>query len=157
MNRLSIEKRAQILQLLCEGMSIRATCRATGASKNTVAKLLADVGNACLDYQDEHLVDLACKRVQCDEIWSFCYAKAKNVPKEMRGEFGVGDVWTWVALDADTKLVPCWSVGDRGSDTARDFMLNLAGRVQGRFQLTTDGHGAYLPAVEAAFGGEVDY
>lgn len=157
MNRLSLEKRAVILRCLCEGMSIRATGRLTGASKNTVVKLLADVGDACLEYQDTALVDLPCKRIQCDEIWSFCGSKEKNVPDELKGTFGRGDVWTWVALDADTKLVPCWCVGGRGGDAARDFMLNLAGRVSGRFQLTTDGHSAYLGAVEEAFGMEVDY
>jgi IS1 family transposase len=157
MNRLSIEKRAMILRLLCEGMSMRATSRTVGVSINTVTKLLEDAGAACLDYQDTHLVDLNCKRIQCDEIWAFCYSKAKNVPAEKLGEFGYGDVWTWVALDAETKLVPCWVIAGRTPDAARDFMFNLAGRVKGRFQLTTDGLGTYLPAVEDAFGMEVDY
>lgn len=157
MNRLSIEKRSQILRSLCEGVSIRATVRMTGASKNTIVKLLADVGEACLEYQDQALRDLPCKHIECDEIWSFCYSKAKNVPDEKKGEFGYGDVWTWVAIDADSKLVPCWVVGGRDAGAAHDFMCNLADRLRYRVQLTTDGHSAYLSAVEDAFGSEIDY
>jgi len=157
MNRLSNEKRARVLLSLCEGMSIRATVRMTGAAKNTIVKLLADVGDACLDYQDQAMHDLPCRLIQCDEIWSFCYAKAKNVPKAKRGQFGYGDVWTWVALDAETKLVPCWFVGRRDPDTAHEFMLGLASRLRNRVQLTTDGHAAYLAAVDEAFGGDIDY
>jgi IS1 family transposase len=157
MNKLSLERRAQILHLLCEGTSIRAITRITGVSKNTVTKLLADVGSACLDYQDRVFRDLPCKRLQCDEIWSFCYAKAKNVPEEKRGLFGYGDVWTWTAIDAETKLVPCWHVGGRDGGDAYEFMQDLAGRIQGRAQLTTDGHYAYLEAVEGAFGADIDY
>src|SRR5687768_9829407 len=113
MNQLSKAKRAQIVGCLVEGMSIRATVRLTGAAKNTVAKLLAELGEACDRYQDEALRNLPCKRIQCDEIWSFCYAKQKNVPEEHRETFGYGDVWTWTAIDADTKLVPCWLIGER--------------------------------------------
>jgi hypothetical protein len=113
MNRLSTEKRAQIIASLVEGNSIRATVRMTGAAKNTVVKLLTDLGAACAEYQDEALRDLPCANIQCDEIWAFCYSKAKNVPQEHRGTFGYGDVWTWTAICADTKLVPSWLVGER--------------------------------------------
>src|SRR6266851_74570 len=115
-NSVSGERRAQILGMMAEGVSLRAITRMTGASINTVAKLLADAGNACLDYQDRVMVNLPCKRIQADEIWSFVYAKQKNVPREMRGRFGIGDVWTWTALCADTKLVPCFHVGTRDAD-----------------------------------------
>src|SRR3989344_9637713 len=157
MNKLTIQQRAQVLRALVEGNSIRATVRMTGAAKNTVAKLLADVGSACLDYQDKALRNLTCKRIQCDEIWSFCYAKDKNVPKDKRGQFGYGDMWTWTAICADSKLVPCWLVGRRNTATAKEFMLNLAGRLSHRVQLTTDGHKPYLAAVRGAFGLDVDY
>ncbi len=157
MNRLDIKTRAQILHLLVEGNSLRATARIADVSRNTVDKLLNDVGSACLDYQDEHLRDLECKRVQCDEIWSFCYSKQKNVPEDKKGQFGYGDVWTWVGMCADSKVVPCWLVGSRDADSANEFMLNLAGRFKHRVQLTTDGHKAYLEAVNGAFGADVDY
>lgn len=158
MNKLTLQQRAQVLRALVEGNSVRATVRMTGAAKNTVVKLLADVGSACLDFQDKTLRGLTCKRVQCDEIWSFCYAKDKNVPKEKQGQFGYGDVWTWTSLCADTKLVPCWMVGRRDADTADEFMKNLAGRLTNRVQLTTDGHKVYLNAVRRAFGGKgIDY
>ena len=157
MNRLNIKQRAQVLGALVEGNSIRATVRLTGIAKNTVVKLLADVGSACLDYQDKALRNLTCERIQCDEIWSFCYAKDKNVPKDKQGQFGYGDVWTWTAICADTKLVPCWLVGRRNTEAAKEFMLNLAGRLSHRVQLTTDGHKAYLEAVRDAFGRHIDY
>lgn len=157
MNRKGIQERAKVLACLCEGVGINATVRMTGTAKNTVLKLLADVGNASLDFQDEHLNNLSCRRLECDEIWSFCYSKQKNVPVEHKGEFGFGDVWTWVAIDAETKLVPCWHVGGRDADSARDFMEDLAQRMLNRVQLTTDGHKAYLDAVEGAFGYNVDY
>lgn len=157
MNKLNIKKRTQILHLLVEGNSLRATARIADVSRNTVDKLLRDVGSACLDYQDKVLRDLPCKRVQCDEIWSFVYAKQKNVPKELQHVFGYGDVWTWVALCADTKLVPCWHVGPRDADAAKRFMGDLAGRMRYDVQLTTDGNRTYLEAVEGAFGGNVDY
>ncbi len=151
MNKLPIERRSQIIGMMVEGMSIRAIARLTGASKNTVAKLLADAGNACLDYQDRVLRNLPCKRIQADEIWSFVYSKQKNVPEERRGQFGYGDVWTWTALDADNKLIVCWHVGTRDADAAYAFMMDVASRLANRVQLTTDGHGAYLSAVDAAF------
>src|SRR2546427_3107116 len=141
MNKLSTAKRVQIVSALVEGNSIRATCRMTGAAKGTVLKLLADLGYACWAYQDRTLRDLSCQRVQCDEIWSFCYAKAKNVPEDKLGEFGYGDVWTWTAICADTKLVPSFMVGPRDARAAHDFMYDLAGRLSERVQLTTDGHG----------------
>ncbi len=129
----------------------------TGTAKNTVAKLLADIGQACERYHDKVMVNLPCKRLQVDEIWSLCYAKAKNVPEEHLGEFGYGDVWTWVAIDADTKLVPQWLVGLRSAEWANAFISDLAYRLTNRVQLTSDGLKAYLNAVEEAFGGEVDY
>jgi IS1 family transposase len=157
MNRLSIQERAKVLACLVEGNSIRATCRMTDTAKGTVLKLLADVGFACAVYQDEVLRNLPCKRIQCDEIWSFCYAKARNVPTDKRGEFGYGDVYTWTALCADTKLIPCWFVGRRDATAAELFISDLADRLANRVQLTTDGHKAYLSAVETAFGADVDY
>lgn len=156
-NRLSIERRAQILSCLVEGNSIRATSRLTGAAKNTVTKLLCDVGEACWEYQDRVLVDLPCQRVQCDEIWSFVYAKARNVPEAKKGQFGIGDIWTWVALCADSKLAINWAVGNRDANTATAFMYDLAARLANRVQLTTDGHLAYVPAVGEAFNEEIDY
>ena len=157
MNRLSTERRAQILRCLVEGNSIRSTVRITGASKNTITKLLVDAGEACSKFQDVTLRGLSCKRIQCDEIWSFCYAKNKNVPKDKKGVFGYGDVWTWTAICADSKLVPSWMVGDRNLLTARRFMNDLASRLTHRVQLTTDGHGVYLTAVEDSFGIDIDY
>jgi IS1 family transposase len=156
-NRLSTEQRAKIVSCLCEGMSIRATVRVTGAAKNTITKLLVELGRACAEFQDAALVDLPCKRIECDEIWSFCYAKQKNVPDDHRDGFGYGDVWTWTALCADTKLVPTWLVGERGGVDAEVFMRDLASRLSNRVQLTTDGHRAYLDAVESAFGADIDY
>ena len=129
----------------------------TGVAKNTVLKLLADLGSACLDYQDATLRNLNLRYIECDEIWEFCYAKEKNVPAEHKGEFGYGDVWTWTALDAATKLIPCWHVGRRDGRDAWDFISNLRSRLSTRAQLTTDGHRAYLQAVEGVFGSEVDY
>ncbi len=129
----------------------------TGAAKGTVLKLLAEIGAACREYQDMTLRNLPCKRLQCDEIWAFCYAKEKNVPEELRGTLGLGDVYTWTAIDADTKLVPCWLVGKRDVPHAQRFMNDLAGRLKNRVQLTTDGHKPYLLAVENAFGNDVDY
>ena len=157
MNRLSLEKRSQVIKALVEGNSIRATCRMTDTAKGTVIRLLADVGVACAEYQDKHLRNLPCKQIQCDEIWSFCYAKDKNVPEDKQGKFGYGDVWTWTVIDADTKLVPSWLVGLRDADYAYKFMTDLKSRLANRVQLTTDGHKVYLWAVEDAFGAEVDY
>lgn len=157
MNKLDAERRCQVVKALCEGNSLRSTSRMTGAAVNTVVKLLTELGAACLEYQDANMKNLPCQRLQCDEIWSFVYAKAKNVPQEHQGEFGYGDVWTWTAIDADTKLVPCWHVGGRDGENAMDFIANLRSRLANRVQLTTDGHKAYLEAVENAFGAEVDY
>jgi len=157
MNRLPLERRAQILGLLVEGNSLRATSRLADVSINTVTKLLLDVAGACEQYQDEKLRGLTSKRIQCDEIWAFVYAKAKNVPADHAGEIGYGDVWTWTAIDADTKLVPSWAVGRRDAFTAHGFILDLADRLAHRVQLTTDGHKVYLEAVEGAFGSEIDY
>ena len=156
MNRLPQAKRVQVVKALVEGNSIRATVRMTGVAKNTVTKLLLELGQACSEYQDEKLRGLTCCKVQCDEIWAFCCTKAANVPEEHKGEFGYGDIWTWVALDADSKLVPTWLVGDRSTADATVFIQDLADRITNRIQLTTDGHRPYLEAVEGAFGAEID-
>lgn len=156
MNRLTTEKRAQVIRALVEGTSIRATVRMTGVAKNTIVRLLAEVGEACASYQDSAFHDLRCQRIQCDEIWSFVYAKKKNVPETKIGQ--AGDVWTWVALDADTKLVPCWLLSPtRELDAAIAFLSNLAARLRNRIQLTSDGHHVYAEAVDFAFAGEVDF
>lgn len=157
MNKLSLERRIQIVKTLVEGNSINGTVRMTGVAKNTILKLLADLGSACLDYQETTLQNLNLRYIECDEIWEFCYAKEKNVPAEHKGEFGYGDVWTWTAIDGETKLVPCWHVGGRDGENAWDFIANLRSRLANRVQLTTDGHRAYLEAVEGVFGAEVDY
>ncbi len=155
MNRKSIQERAQILNLLVEGNSLRATSRIAGCSINTVTKLLAEIGEACAWYQDKHLRNLTCSKVQVDEIWSFVYSKQKNVPEGMEGE--AGDVWTWTAIDSETKLVPSWRIGSRDGDTALEFISDLGARMANRIQLTSDGHKAYLEAVEQTFGDDVDY
>lgn len=157
MNKLPREARAKILHLLCEGSSIRAVTRLTGASKNTVVKLMIDAGKACAAYHDERVRGLASKRIQVDEIWSFTYAKQKNVPLAKAAPEGAGDTWTWTAIDADSKLMVSWLVGDRDSEAALVFMDDLRSRLANRVQLTSDGHRAYLEAVEGAFGGDVDY
>ena len=157
MNRLDRTARATVLHLLCEGNSIRAVTRLTGASKNTVTKLLVDAGRACADWHDQHMRDLNCRRVQVDEIWSFTYAKQKNVPNAKAAPDGAGDTWTWTALDAETKLMVSWFVGGRDSDCAMIFMDDLRSRLANRVQLTSDGHKAYLEAVEGAFGDDIDY
>jgi len=157
MNKLSLEKRAKILGLLVEGNSMRAITRLVGCSINTVTKLLIDVGAACDKYQDAAMQNLSCKRIQCDEIWSFCGMKEKNVPKEHEGELGYGDVYTWTAICPDTKLVPSFMVGKRDAEYAKAFTQDLASRLANRVQLTTDGHHAYLDAVDGAFGGEIDF
>ncbi|MCX5722133.1 MAG: IS1 family transposase [Nitrospirae bacterium] len=157
MNKLTQAKRVQIIAALVEGNSIRATCRMTGAAKGTILKLLADLGTACAAYQDRALRNLPCKKIQCDEIWSFCYAKEKNVPEEMKGKLGFGDVWTWTAIDADSKLIVSYLVGGRSAEYAKKFIDDLASRLAHRVQLTTDGHKAYLRAIEGAFGADVDY
>lgn len=157
MNVLKPERQAAVVRCLVEGNSIRSTVRMTGVAKNTVVKLLVDLGRVCSDYQDEALQGVCAKRVQCDEIWSFVGCKAKNVPSEQRGQFGRGDVWTWAGMDADTKLMVCWHVGMRDASAAYEFMMDLASRLKNRVQLTTDGHKVYLAAVEEAFGADIDY
>ena len=157
MNKLPSEKRAQILHLLCEGNSLRATSRLADVAYNSVAKLFVEASKACLDYQDRTLRNLKCRRVQLDEIWSFVYAKQKNVSRAKAAPIDAGDVWTWVAIDAETKLVPSWRIGDRSSETAIAFVDDLAKRLANRVQVTSDGHKAYLEAIEGAFGGDVDY
>lgn len=157
MNRLDKSQQVQVLSALVEGASMRSTARMADVAFNTVVKLLLDAGAVCAEYQDQHLRNLTCKKLQCDEVWSFCYAKQANVPKEKRGQFGYGDLWTWTALDSDTKLVPCWHVGRRNTQAARAFIMDLASRLSNRVQLTTDGWRPYLQAVEDAFGADVDY
>ena len=156
MNKLDSEKRARIVACLVEGNSMRATCRLTGAAKKTVERLLVSLGAACSVYQDKAFVNLPCKRIQCDEVWSFVGCKEKQVTKEKK-EQRQGDCWTWTALCADTKLIPCWFVGTRDGGAAYHFIHDLAERLANRVQLTTDGHKAYLNAVEDAFGANVDY
>ena len=157
MNRLDRKRQVQIINALVEGASLRSASRMVDCSFNTVVKLLIDVGTACSEYQDKTFRNLNCKRLQADEIWSFVYAKDKNVPKKFKRKFGYGDVWTWTAIDADSKLIPCWYVGTRDTGSAYHFMKDLAGRLANRVQLTTDGHKAYLNAVETAFGADIDY
>lgn len=154
MNKLPIEKRVQIITLLVEGNSIRSCTRIADVSKNTVAKLLIAVGKACQRFHDEKVIGIASKRIQCDEIWSFVYAKEKNKPDNMKN---VGDVWTWVGIDADTKLVVSWLVGERNTETAYDFMQDVSSRLTNRIQLTTDGLRAYLDAVTESFGSQIDF
>ena len=157
MRKLPTAKRAMILNMLVEGTSMRAVSRMTGVSINTVSKLLVDAGEACAAYHDETVRDVNAKRVQCDEIWSFCYAKAKNVAKAKAAPEDAGDVWTWTALDADSKLIVSYLVGGRDGSYAMAFMDDVAARLASRVQMTTDGHKAYLEAVEGAFGADVDY
>lgn len=156
MNKLSTAERARIVACMVEGNSLRATCRMTGFAKKTVSRLLVEMGTACSAYQDRVFHNLPCKRIQCDEIWAFVGAKEKNATAEQK-ENGWGDCWTWTAIDADTKLVPCWFVGTRDGGAAYHFIHDLKARLANRVQLTTDGHKAYLNAVEDAFGSEVDY
>ena len=156
MNRLTTAKQTAVVAALCEGNSIRATVRMTGVAKNTIVKLLKDIGAACSKYQDETIRGIRSKRVQCDEIWSFVGSKEKNTTDEKKAE-GWGDCWTWTALDADTKLMISFRLGDRTLATAYDFMHDVAERLANRIQLTTDGHRVYLEAVESAFGMDIDY
>jgi IS1 family transposase len=157
MNRLSTEDRARILHMLCEGMSIRAITRLTGASKNTVAKLLIDAGEACAAYHDANVRNVKASRIQVDEIWSFTYAKQKNVAGAKAAPADAGDTWTWTALDADSKLIVSYYVGGRSGEDAIELMDDLRARLSNRVQLTTDSFRSYLQAVEGAFGGDVDY
>lgn len=156
MNRLSTTKRTQVISALVEGNSIRSTERMTGVAKHTILKLLADMGCACAEYHNRMVRNVRSRRIQCDEIWAFVYAKQKNV-SEAQMEKGAGDVWTWTAIDADTKLIISYTLGTRGASTAYEFMHDLASRISTRVQLTTDGHRVYAEAVEGAFGMDVDY
>ncbi len=158
MNKLSHAQRTQVVNCLIEGCSIRATVRMTGIAKKTVMRLLAEVGQVCESYQDRVLRKLPCRLIQLDELWGFNYCKAKNVTPTIADKVpGAGDVWLWVAIDAETKLVPCWRLGGRDALTAYDFVQDLANRLSNRVQLTSDGHRVYLTAIEAAFGSDVDY
>jgi IS1 family transposase len=157
MNKLDTKRRAQVMVAMVEGASINSIVRMTGVSKPTILKLLADLGNACAKYQNEKLRNLPCKRVQCDEIWSFCFAKDKNLPSKLRGKFGFGSVWTWTAICADTKLMIAHLVGERTGAFAAKFMADVASRLRNRVQMTTDGHKPYLQAIDRAFGCEIDY
>ena len=157
MNKLSKDKQIRVLSALVEGCSIRATVRMTGVAKNTIVKLLAEIGAACEAYQNKTLRDLPCARIQCDEIWSFCHAKEKNVPDQFKGKFGHGVVWTWVAMDSESKLVVSWLVGRRDAVYAHEFMRDVASRLSSRVQLTTDGLNSYLSAVREAFHDDIDF
>jgi IS1 family transposase len=157
MNKLPLKTRAAILSMLVEGSSMRSISRITGVSINTVTKLLTDAGKAFAAYHDATVRNVKASNVQCDEIWSFCYAKDKNVATAKAAPEGAGDVWTWTAIDRDHKMILAFEVGDRSAHTAREFMFDLAARLANRVQLTTDGHGAYLKAVTDAFSGDVDY
>lgn len=157
MNKLPIEKRRLILSLLCEGSSMRSISRIADVSINTVNKLLVDAGAAAIETHNEHVQNVTAKRIECDEIWSFCYAKQKNVAKAKAAPMEAGDVWTWTAIDSDSKLIVEYLIGGRDADYALEFMDRLRQRLANRVQLTTDGHGPYLQAVEEAFGQEVDY
>ncbi|HUB13889.1 MAG TPA: IS1 family transposase [Acetobacteraceae bacterium] len=157
MNKLARDQRIQVLTLLCEGMSMRATARATSVSYNTVCALLAQAGEACEAFHDKTVREVRAQRVQCDELWSFCYAKQRNVATAKAAPEGAGDLWTWLGLDADSKLIISFLVGSRDGAAAFEFMQDMAGRLANRVQLTTDGHKAYLEAVEAAFGSDIDY
>ena len=157
MNKLSTDRRTALVSALVEGNSIRATARMTDTAFNTVLRFVPEIGRVCRDYLDQHMRNLTCRRLQADEIWQFCYCKDRNVPDSMRGQPGIGSVWTWIAIDADTKLVPTFHVGSRDADDAWTFMQDLSKRLANRVQLTTDGHRSYLDAVDGAFGTGIDY
>src|ERR1700731_988680 len=157
MNKLPNEKRARVLQMMAEGLALRAITRLTGISRTTLQKLLEDAGQAFSEYQDRVLMNLPCRHVQVDEAWAFCYAKQKNVPTAKKAPEGAGDIWTWVGLDADTKLAASFYVGGRDSEAAEIFINDLAKRLANRVQLTSDGHRPYLEAIEDAFGAAIDY
>ena len=157
MNKLPLAKRVQILSLLCEGSSMRSISRVADVSINTVTKLLIDAGTVCAAYHDQYVRNLKSQRIQCDEIWSFCYSKEKNVASAKAAPDEAGDLWTWTAIDADSKLIVSWGVGDRTAQVAREFMDDVAERLSNRVQLTTDGLKAYLEAVEGSFGAAIDY
>jgi IS1 family transposase len=158
MNRLTSDQRAKVISCLIEGNSVRSTVRITGTSKKAVMRLVFEVGTFCADYQDRAFQNLKCERMQVDECWSFCYAKQKNVTPDIAAKNpGAGDAWLWAAIDADTKLVPCWLIGKRDPESARDFIEDLASRLSNRIQLTSDGLKMYVKAVDKAFAGDVDY
>src|SRR5260370_36912313 len=157
MNRLPLAKRAKILTLLCEGMSMRAVARSEDVSFNTIVKLVTDAGVACAEFHDRAVRNVKSQRMQCDEIWSFIHAKAKNVPTAKAAPQGAGDIWTWTALDADNKLILSWAVGGRDAGYALALMDDVRERLANRVQLTTDGHSAYLGAVEEAFGADIHF
>lgn len=157
MNKLSVSERAKVIGCLIEGCSIRATVRLTGAAKKTVSRILVETGEACVAYHDKIMRNLPCKVVQVDEVWSFTYCKQDNIPLHLKGQDGVGDTWTWVAIDADSKLIPSWHIGKRDAEAAYWFIHDLKGRLANRIQLTSDGHRPYLEAVEDAFGSDIDY
>jgi IS1 family transposase len=157
MNIISFQQRCAVMRALVEGCSIRSTVRMTGVAKNTIQKLTREMGQACLDYQDNVLRKVPCKRVQCDEIWCFCYGKDRNLPDRMKGQPGVGSIWTWKALCADSKLMVSWRLGARDAANAHSFMSDVAERLANRVQLTTDGNRVYLDAVENNFGANIDY
>ena len=157
MNKLPLAKRVAVVSALVEGNSLRSTCRMTGVAMNTVLKLLADLGEACATYHEQHVRNVTAKRIQCDEIWQYVYAKEKNVPDGKKGTFGFGDVWTWTAIDADSKLIVSYMLGPRKPEMAFDLMNDVASRLAGRVQLTTDGLYWYPHAVENAFGIDVDF
>ena len=159
MNKLTPAKRAAVLTALVEGNSIRSTVRMTGVAKNTVTRLLIEAGTAATEYQDQMIRNVACKRIQCDEIWSFVYGKDRNISKEIResSPFVVGSIWTWTAIEADSKLMVSWLVGQRNEACAAEFINDLASRIIGKIQMTTDGLKLYINAIEGAFGGAIDY
>jgi IS1 family transposase len=157
MNRMDTKRRAAIVAALVEGVGIRSTCRMTGTSKGAVLKLIADLGPICARYMDEAFRDLPCKVLEVDEIWAFCFAKARNVPADKKGVFGFGDIWTFTAIDADTKLIPSFMVGSRDAGTATEFCQDLASRLAYRPQITSDGLKVYIGAFEDAFNGDLDY
>jgi IS1 family transposase len=156
-SKLTLNERVQILSMLVEGSSMRSINRVVGVSINTVTKLLTEAGEACIDFHDENVRGLNCKRIECDEIWSFVYAKEKSVPAAKSAPTFAGDVWTWTSICADSKLICNWFIGGRDADYAELFMDDLADRLNNRVQLTTDGHKAYFNAIENAFGNEIDY
>lgn len=157
MNKLPLKKRAQIIQMLVEGNSLRSTSRMADVSINTVTKVLVETGEAAAQYQHMHLRNLRCTRIEIDEMWSFCYSKQKNTEKAAKAPEGAGDCWTWLSICADSKLLVSWMVGDRDAITARRFVKDLASRLAGRIQLTSDGYHPYHNAVENAFGHNVDF
>jgi IS1 family transposase len=157
MNKLTTAERAKVINCLVEGCSLRATQRMTGFAKKTIARLQVEIGQACAAYSDKIMRNLPCKVIQVDEVWTFTYCKQGNVPEHLQGDESIGDTWTWIAIDADSKLIPSWHIGKRDAVAAQHFIHDLAGRLANRVQLTSDGHRPYLEAVESAFGADIDY